>query len=225
MDLREFITIRKSFNLAHHKSDLSVRLPFSDVAILALLHADPDGICTSELSDYQHSLRPTTTHRTKRLENMGLITRGSRPGDKRCILCSKTALGERVYQETLHFSCKYFAMGKPLAHIVPARLHFYVVAMASFELSSADLVLLSLYMREQEQMTITDIVSMVGLLQPTVSMCVVNLEKEGLVLRDHTPYATDFRLTEEGRARVDTLKNNIEAMVVRRKDHPKSSRI
>lgn len=224
MDLREFIAIRKSFNLAHHKSDLSCRLPFSDVAVLALLHAHPKGVCTSELSNYQHSLRPTTTHRTKRLERMGLITRSSLPDDKRCILCAITPLGEQVYQETLHFTCKYFSMGKPLAHIVPTRLHFYVIAMASFELDSSDLVLLSLFIRGNQQLSITDIVSTIGLLQPTVSMCVVNLEKGGKVERKHTPYCTNFALTPKGLERVQELRQGINDMVVRRKEHRKSDR-
>ena len=72
MELREYLSIRRAYNLVRQESDASERLTSSEFAILCRLDVAGGSLRTSDIAEYQGSLRPTMTHRTKHLATLGL---------------------------------------------------------------------------------------------------------------------------------------------------------
>ncbi|WP_444328406.1 MarR family transcriptional regulator, partial [Paratractidigestivibacter sp.] len=100
------------------------------------------------------------------------------------------------------------------------RICKYVDAMGSIFCKAGDLVLLGLYSAEADELTIMQLVDVLGLLQPTVSMSVSSLAEQGLVERRRESgkqHTTSVALTEAGRDRAEQMKQVIESVIVRRK--------
>ena len=73
MEHREYISIRRSYNLVRQDLDSSRRLTFQELAALCRLYNSKSGLKTSDIAAYQGCLRPTMTHRTKHLEQLGSL--------------------------------------------------------------------------------------------------------------------------------------------------------
>ena len=75
MDVREYITIRRAFNIIRQDGPASKRLTFEEAAVLALLDSSKDPLPTSGIAAWQNALRPTMTHRANHLASLGFIER------------------------------------------------------------------------------------------------------------------------------------------------------
>ena len=181
---------------------------------------------TSDIADYQGALRPTMTHRTNHLAELGFIERGEGPTDRRNIVCSISAAGSEYVHDLAARTCACIASGQSLARTNPERIIKYADAMGSLYCAAGDLVLLGLLGSKDRTSTVTGLVDKLGLLQPTVSMSVSALAKEGLVTREKSnPYSARslcVRLTDEGYEHANAVADRISQLVVhRRSRHPK----
>ena len=221
MELREYMSIRRAYNLVRQNVEASNRLTFAEFAILCRLHLSGGTLKTSEIADYQGSLRPTMTHRTKHLARLSLIDRVKGEVDKRNIVCKLTPEGTSYLLDLCELTCDAITSGRALSRISPERVCRYVDSMGAVPCMAGELVLLGLYSLKDESCSVTDLVEELGLLQPTVSMSVASLTEDGLVERytidSPTMRSGRVRLSEEGRAIAEDLAEQISQIVVRRK--------
>lgn len=221
MELREYMSVRRAYNLVRQQLNSSNRLTFEEFAILCRLDLADTAVKTSDIASYQGALRPTMTHRTNHLASLGFIDRGEGAIDRRNIVCAISEKGRAYAHELAEKTRAQIPAGQPLARTSPERIQKYVDAMGSVYCTAGELVLLSLYLDEGQQSTVTHLVERLGLLQPTVSMSVSTLTSRGLVSRVRTT-ATSGRsanivLTDEGRDAARKLASLISAVVVRRR--------
>lgn len=221
MELREYLAIRRAYNLVRQSMPADARLTFVEFAILCRMDVLDRPMNTSEIAEYQSALRPTMTHRTKHLAELGLIERSKGSADKRNVICAITEEGKAFIRSIGAQVCSVLRSGSVLTRTSPARIINYVNAMGSLVCMSSDLVILGITQAPEGVSTVSSLVSTLGLLQPTVSMAVSTLESEGMVDRQQ-PEGTAARsagiaLTTEGTARSDELLDGIHALVVHRK--------
>ncbi|MBR3158133.1 MAG: MarR family transcriptional regulator [Atopobiaceae bacterium] len=221
MELREYLSIRRAYNLVRQQTETSRRLTFEEFAILCKLDMTDFPVKTSDIAEYQGALRPTMTHRTNHLASLGLIDRGEGDVDRRNIVCSISEDGREYVRELSSRTRNKISSGQPLARISADRLKVYVDAMGTVYCTAGELVLISLLASEDESCTITVLVERLGLLQPTVSMSVSAMVEKGLVSRSRpagsSTRSLDIELTEKGRENAIALADRISGIVVRRK--------
>ena len=220
MDLKEYMSVRRAYNVVRQMVGSEERLTFEEFAIICHLCDAPEPLKTSAIAEYQGALRPTMTHRTNHLEGLGLIERSEGSNDRRNVVCSVSERGRERAFELARMTCEQIPNGHALSRTTPQRLLKYVDAMGAFFCKAGDLVLLGLRSLEGEQVTIMRLVDVLGLLQPTVSMSVATLADLGLVSRDRSAagaHTTSVRLTREGSLAADELVRTIDSLVVRRK--------
>lgn len=220
MELRDYMSIRRAYNLVRQEVEAPRRLTFAEFAILSRLYLSGGTLKTSEIADYQGSLRPTMTHRTKHLARLGFIERLKGDVDKRNVVCKITEEGEQYLLHLCSRTCSSIEAGRALSRISSDRVCRYVDTMGSVPCMAGELVLLGLH-EGGESMSVTDLVEELGLLQPTVSMAVATLNGEGMVERytaeDASGRAGRVRLTARGRMVTGELVDQITQLVVHRK--------
>lgn len=221
MELREYKSVRHAYNMVRQAQASDSRLTFSELSILSYLMHHPHGVKTSDISEYQSALRPTVTHRTKHLEKLGYICRDTNQFDKRSILCKITPLGKTVFLELVEETKNNIALGWPLSHVTAERLEQYIYSMGSFDIGACDLILVNLYLSDHHVSAIGDIVEQMGLLQPTVSMGLSTLEKDGLIERKHENHTYGIALTKKGLSRAADIEHHIQGCIVHRNKHHK----
>ena len=220
MDLREYMSVRRAYNIVRQSVDSKKRLTFEEFAILCRLDVANEPIKTSAIAEYQGALRPTMTHRTNHLSGLGYIERGEGAKDRRNVVCSISEAGREAVVELSGLTRAQIPNGKALSRTSPERICKYVDAMGSVFCKAGDLVLLGIYASDEDSMTIMQLVDALGLLQPTVSMSVSSLCDLGLVERTREAsgqHTTSVRLTDAGKKRVEELARVIDDVVVRRK--------
>lgn len=214
------MSVRRAYNVVRQMVVSGERLTFEEFAIICHLCECDEPLKTSAIAEYQGALRPTMTHRTNHLEELGLIDRTEGTSDRRNVVCSISERGRARALELAELTCAQIPNGHALSRTTPARLFKYVDAMGSFFCKAGDLVLLGLRSLEGESVSIMKLVDALGLLQPTVSMSVASLADQGLVARDRSAagsHTTSVRLTHEGSLAADALESQIGELVVRRK--------
>ena len=228
MELREYMSVRRAYNLVRQDTDSERRLTFEEFAILCRLDNSEEPVKTSDIADYQGALRPIMTHRTNHLASLGLIDRGEGTVDRRNIVCSISEEGRSYAQELSVQTRAFIATGQPLARTSPERLRRYVDTMGSVYCTAGELVLLALSMDPEHPCAITQLVERLGLLQPTVSMSVGTLVERGLVdrSRDNAASARSalIRLTDEGRERAEDISTRIAEIIVRRRPRTETAK-
>lgn len=220
MDLREYMSVRRAYNIVRQTVSAEERLTFEEYAILCRLAVADTPVKTSAIAEYQGALRPTMTHRTNHLAGLGYIERGEGTTDRRNVVCSISEAGREAVANLSALTRAQIPSGKALSRTSPERICKYVDAMGSVFCKAGDLVLLGIYASEGESLTIMKIVEALGLLQPTVSMSVASLADLGLVEREREvggQHTTSVRLTEAGLARAEEIAGCIQSVIVRRK--------
>ncbi len=222
MDLREFMSVRRAYNIVRQSTDSPARLTFEEFAVLCRLHAAQAPLKTSSIAEYQNALRPTMTHRTSRLAELGYIERVEGDEDRRNIVCSITPEGSLAVRTLCEKTRGQIPVGKSLSRTTPDRLCKYVDAMGAMFCKASDLVLLGVYAAPGDDLTIMQLVDELGYLQPTVSMSVSGLVKAGLLERFQQKghgHVAHLRLTDAGLAVAKDLEHVIRGLIVRRKSH------
>lgn len=220
MDLKEFMSVRRAYNIVRQVVEPAERLTFEEFAILCRLDVSQASMKTSAIAEYQGALRPTMTHRTNHLSTLGLIERTEGAEDRRNVVCAISERGHERVEELSDLTRSQIPSGRALCRTTAERIRKYVDAMGALFCKAGDLVLLGLYAADEGSLTIMQIVDALGLLQPTVSMSVSSLAGEGLVERLHdtsSPHATSVSLTPAGVSEAEALVGRIESLVVRRK--------
>lgn len=220
MDLREFMSVRRAYNIVRQMIPSDERLTFEEFAILCRLDVADEPINTSAIAEYQGALRPTMTHRTNHLANLGFINRGEGEVDRRNVVCTISDAGRENVAKLSSLTRAQIPNGKSLSRTSPDRIRKYVDAMGSVFCKAGDLVLLGIYASGQDSLTIMQLVEDLGLLQPTVSMSVSSLADMGLVERSREgggKHTTSVGLSEAGKKRAEEVAAVIEDVVVRRK--------
>ena len=218
VDLKEFMSVRRAYNIVRQNVSSDERLTFEEFAILCRLNESSEPMKTSAIADYQGALRPTMTHRTNHLESLGLIDRREGSTDRRNVVCSISDRGREHVLELASLTRAQIPNGKALSRTSPERILKYVDAMGAYFCKAGELVLLGLYASDENSPTIMQIVDALGLLQPTVSMSVSALAERGLVERGHDAgRTTRVSLTPAGADYARELAAGIEDLVVRRK--------
>lgn len=220
MDLREYMSVRRAYNIVRQDQTPDDRLTFEEFAILCRLLISNEPMKTSAIADYQGALRPTMTHRTNHLARLGLIDRVEGERDRRNVVCSISELGARRVRELSELTCSRIPSGRSLGRTSPERICRYVDAMGSFFCQAGDIVLLGLRAAGGGPLTVMQLVDALGLLQPTVSMSVAALAEAGYVTRARgvsSLRTTSVSLTARGAEAAEELEESIEGIVVRRK--------
>lgn len=220
MDLREYMSVRRAYNVVRQKVESDKRLTFEEFAILCRLSMADTPLKTSAIAEYQSALRPTMTHRTNHLSGLGFIERGEGDTDRRNVVCGISEKGRAEVMRLAGLTRTQIPTGKALSRTSAERICKYADAMGSIFCKAGDLVLLGLYSAEADELTIMQLVDVLGLLQPTVSMSVSSLAEQGLVERRRESgrqHTTSVALTEAGRDRAEQMKQVIESVIVRRK--------
>lgn len=220
MELREYLSIRRAHNLIRQQLPSKERLTFLELAILCRMHLLKRAMNTSEIADYQGALRPTMTHRTKHLSSLGYIARVKGTDDKRNVQCTITDEGVAYIGRACKDMCDKLNGEEGAERVSVRRMERIVEAMGTLTLLSSDIVLLGILGSRDAtgdgQLHVSDLVKLLGLLQPTVSMSISALEKEGLVRRDSGVRASCVELSDEGLARAEGLRVQIEGIVIKR---------
>lgn len=217
MDTRDFLVVRRAFNLVRNESPRSLRLTFEEFAMMChlLLKRRPVGL--SEIAREQNVQRPTLTRRANRLEGMELTVRMVSDADKRAIFCSPTIKGKKVMQ-SLAGKMQENIVDGACEGIAKRQLYSIVSIMSSMSCTAADLVLMSLLQEEANAMRVTRIVELTGLLQPTISMAVSLLEQSEYLRRgteeDENVSPRMVLFTDEGKKRADGLVARVAALDV-----------
>ncbi len=221
MELREYLAILRAYNLVRQRMDVEERLTFAEFAILCRMQVLNRTLNTSEIADYQGALRPTMTHRAKHLAELELIDRTKGTTDRRNVTCVITSKGVAYVKRVCGDCCEVLRAGNILMRTTPQRFCRYVNATGSIGCMSGDLVLLGILLSQEEGATISGLVALLGLLQPTVSMSAAALERQGIIMRQHAEGATSrfmrLFLTDEGIAQAQELASRIQALVMHRK--------
>ncbi|WP_321971467.1 MarR family transcriptional regulator [Paratractidigestivibacter sp.] len=220
MDLREYMSVRRAYNIVRQSIDSKKRLTFEEFAILCRLDAANEPVKTSAIAEYQSALRPTMTHRTNHLAGLAYIVRGEGEKDRRNVVCSISDAGREAVAELSTLTRAQIPSGAALSRTSPERICKYVDAMGSVFCKAGDLVLLGVYADDSDSLSIMQLVDALGLLQPTVSMSVSSLADLGLVERSRDAagqHTTSVRLAPAGLKRAEELSGIIEDVVVRRK--------
>lgn len=220
MDLKEFMSVRRAYNTVRQMVEAKERLTFEEFAILCRLSEATEPVKTSAIAEYQGALRPTMTHRTNHLASLGLIERTEGEVDRRNVVCAISESGRERVAELAGLTRAQIPTGRALSRTSPERIVKYVDAMGALFCKAGDLVLLGLYCSEEPSLTIMQIVDVLGLLQPTVSMSVSSLGERGLVERSRETegtHTTSVSLTSAGVECAREVADRIEALVVRRK--------
>ncbi len=222
MDLREFMSVRRAYNIVRQMASGEMRLTFEEFAVLCRLEVAAAPLKTSVIAEYQGALRPTMTHRTSHLANLGYIERTEGDEDRRNVVCAITPEGSVALRELCDKTRAQIPTGKALSRTSSERMCKYVDAMGSVFCKASDLVLLGLLSSETGELTIMGLVEALGLLQPTVSMSVSGLVQEGLIERvtgKGSGRAPLLKLTRAGEKTAGELGDVISNLVVRRKTH------
>lgn len=221
MQVREYLSVRRAYSLVRQATPAGQRLTFEEFSILCHLYYSERPLRTSEIADYQSVLRPTMTHRTNHLADLGYIERSAGEVDKRTVCCQITPRGLSAIEGIALACTERITAGMPLNRAEPERMLKYADAMGSIYCTSGDLVLLALGTAETQSLKVTNLVDELGLLQPTASMAVRELSREGLLVRDgrnpESERSGDITLTEYGSQLTAKLVEQIEALVVRRR--------
>lgn len=220
MDIKEYLSVRRAYNVVRQMVVPRERLTFEEFAILCRLSMTGEALKTSAIAEYQGALRPTMTHRTNHLAQLGFIDREKGEEDRRNVVCAITDDGRAELVRLADLTRSQIPTGKALSRTSAERIVKYGDAMGSVYFKASQLVLMGVYASENETLSIMQIVDSLGLLQPTVSMSVANLADEGLVVRsrgEQGSRTTTVKLTREGSKVARGYVETIEQLVVRRK--------
>ena len=221
MELREYMSIRRAYNLVRRVVPANRRLTFEEFAILCRLNVKGTSLKTSEIAEYQSALRPTITYRTSHLARLGLITRDEGAVDRRNVVCVISEKGVEAVEELSKLTCARIAPGQALSRTSFERIVMYVDAMGALYCKASDMVLLAILDSPKDALSITEIVDALGLLQPTVSMSLTALAESDLVKRKHddalSRRVTMVGLTAAGKKYISGVLQQIESIVVKRK--------
>lgn len=218
MNVSEYLSVRRAYALVRRAMAPGERITFDELAIMCRLKLSEEPLRTSQIADYQQVLRPTMTHRTNHLAKLGLIGRENSDADRRSVFCALTTAGDRLLLELLTDMCAQIKSGMPLSRCKPERMCAIVCTMGSVGVDAGGLIVLGLDAKEgDEGAAVCELVESLGLLQPTVSMAVGALERNGLTRRGGASGSTSANvcLTEQGRAHAEQLKDSIVALHVR----------
>lgn len=219
MNVREYLSVRRACALVRQTVPSSKRFTFEEMAILCHLANADRALQISQIAEYQGVLRPTMTHRTNHLAQLGLIEREKGQVDHRNVLCKISERGREKLEHGITLLCDNITTGMPLSRCAPSRMQQIVDALGSVSISSSDLVLLVLSIfDEQGGLSISEIVEKLGLLQPTVSMAVALLTESGDVERSTEQGSirgSQVRLSVQGRQRAEKLSSQLESLHVR----------
>ena len=115
MELREYMSVRRAYNLVRQSMESNRRLTFEEFSILCKLDVAGEPIKTSDIAEYQGALRPTMTHRTNHLARLGFIDRGEGVTDHRNIVCTISEDGRAFVRDLSQRTCARIPAGQPLA--------------------------------------------------------------------------------------------------------------
>lgn len=210
MKVCEYLSVRRAYGLVRQTTPATSRVTFDELGILCHLSNVNGPLRTSQIAEYQGVLRPTMTHRTGHLAELGLIER--RPGerDRRNVYCHLSSTGVVAVRRMVADVCRNIKTDMPLGRCTDERMMRVIDGAARVSLSSADLVLMHLAFccNEDDGLgSVGGLVDELGLLQPTVSMAVSSLKRSGLIERGEATgqAALSIALTEAGRDRAERL--------------------
>ena len=212
MELKDYIAIRRAYNMVRQDTPKAERLTFEEFAIMCRLELAGKGLRTSDIAEYQSALRPTMTHRTNHLANLGLITRVEGTEDRRSVVCEISEDGKKRVDDLCEACTKVLHSGSVLSRVTPDRIRRYADAMGALYIKASNLILVAMYETDGDSMRIGRIASALGLLQPTVSMSINALAAENLVILT----GIILKLTDVGKAVANELADAIDEIVVRR---------
>ena len=213
MNVKGYIAIRRAFSLYRSAMGPASRITFDEYALMTHLALSEEPLRATDLARYQNVLRPTMTHRTSHLADKGLIKREDGTVDRRNVMCALTKGGRDFLAESSKDMVVTLHEGGSLSQVEPPRFLAYVHTMGAAQVSSLDMCLLGVHVlsgQEDTRTSVVNLVGLLGLLQPTVSMSLKTLVERGLLERE----GTTVHLTDEGQAKVDALLRTISKLTV-----------
>lgn len=195
------------------------RITFEELALLCHLSDANESLCMSHLAEYQKALRPTITHRINHLVKLGYIERLDGEDDHRNICCSLSPKGIQELKRMLGLMRSSLKNQTLKDSISLMRLCNALDSAGALSLSSAELILVALYADQSkaaQSVSVGELSAGLGMLQPTVSMAVGTLKKEGLIERVEAPGARAsallIALTKQGEREAHKIAARVAAI-------------
>ena len=206
MDASDFLYVRQRASDALRACARrgAPRLSFNEFSMLCLIADAAGPLRASDIARGQGVSRPTTSHRLRKLESMGLIERSAADADGRGVLCSLSPAGAELVGGVSSAIAGSIGPQERLYRSPDWRIQRYVEAAGSLPLSAGDALLLALY-AASGPLGVMDLQRATGLLQPTCSIALSRLVDEGLVAR-----SGKARLTGEGAERARAIAASVE---------------
>lgn len=182
MDLSAYVEIQRGYGAMRAQISPSVRVSFDEFASLCLLY----GGKTFSPSEMSHALGvtcPTITYRGSRLEKLGFLTRVPCSIDHRSTRCALTRRGSLNVTRALHALQKTVGEQAGIADATPSTIAAMIAKMGSLPLGAHDLILLCFKDAEEYALSVGTLVKATGQPQPTVSMAVRRLVRDGYLVR------------------------------------------
>lgn len=214
------LAIRNAYNQVRQGSDAKRRLTSPEFAVLCHLIDVGTPVSVSQIAKHQEALRPTMTHRTKRLRSMGHMECVPGETDRRQVMCSVTEDGRRRVEELCRAYYELTRQRSKSLRLTTDRMCCYIDGMGTFECDASDLVLLAVHVLDPDECALSGIVRFLDLMQPTVSMSVARLEESGLLERetdDGRRRGDRITLTDAGQERVCLLAEHIDGISIPRR--------
>lgn len=220
MELSKYLEIRRCFNEIRQEAPSASRVIFDEFAILCTLH-DRKGLSATELANEQGISCPTMTHRGGHLSQLGLITRASSADDRRRLRCSLTRKGTSYVNRTAAFILDLAQPPEDYVGVAPEQIIGMVARMGTVNMAADSLTLLCYENAAADSLPVMRIVETTALLQPTVSMAVLRMEKAGYIEENAVNAETGRRtmrreggcvITPAGRRRAAELRAIVEGL-------------
>lgn len=182
MRLSQYIEIRRTFNLLRRETPSGSRIIFDEFAILCALHGHT-GLSAAELAQMQRTPRPTVAHRGRHLAGLGYVSRFASADDRRRMRCSLTRSGVGCVRSTCQAILDDCEEDESLASLEADDVVPIAQRMGSVPMTADTMTLLCFAAAGTRSLTITSVVAMTEMLQPTISMAVLRLEGSGCIER------------------------------------------
>ena len=198
MDVKEFLSLRTSFNAVRRQMPSSSRIIFEEYSIMCLLKQEKV-LSATQIAEKQRISCPTMTHRSSHLCLLGYLANTVNAKDRRRLDCQLTRKGTNAVAKLTE---KILQASKEKGlHLDYTSEEIEKIATRAGRVpTSADQCILLTYLTQSPDIqTIMQIVQKTSLLQPTVSMAVLRLKSESLIehVIDANGSALGYRMTEK----------------------------
>ncbi|MBR2834250.1 MAG: hypothetical protein IKE43_00845 [Coriobacteriales bacterium] len=214
MDIKRYLSLHKAFNEVRQNTNPEQRVIFDEYAIMCLL-SEKKTLSATQIAREQCISCPTMTHRSSHLTSLGYLLSKMNERDHRRLDCSLTRKGSLATTKITQKVIDTLAEDDVLHGLSPKEIISITIQSGKLPLTADQHILLAYAVDDLETEPVMNIVRNTNLLQPTVSMALVRLCKEGLLKRGEEKSANEkpgYTITKAGLSSAKKFIKAIEAL-------------